>query len=76
VATLGVEARGYGRDRVGQTETRLGCVECGAESNQLASGWRAYRAPAKEEEPEGEIFMFCPECAEREFGSMGWEDPR
>jgi hypothetical protein len=27
---------------VGQTGTLLRCVECGAESDQLATGWRAY----------------------------------
>ena len=44
-----------------------------AESYALALGWRAYIAPDPEDEPEGEIFMFCPECAEREFGPSGWE---
>jgi hypothetical protein len=37
-------------------------------------GWRAYIAPDPEDEPEGEIFLFCPECAEREFGPLGWEN--
>jgi hypothetical protein len=41
-----------------------------------ATGWRAYLAPDREEEPEGEIFMLCPECAERELGSLGWENDR
>jgi hypothetical protein len=50
---------------VGRAETLLRCVECGLESDQLAEGWRAYLAPDKEEEPEGEIFMFCPECGAR-----------
>jgi hypothetical protein len=36
-------------------------------------GWRAYIAPDPEEEREGEIFMFCPVCAQREFGPVGWE---
>jgi hypothetical protein len=53
--------------------TLLRCVECGAESVQLATGWRAYLAPEPNEEPEGELLMFCPECAEREFGPSGWE---
>jgi hypothetical protein len=39
---------------------------------RLAQGWRAYLAP-DEEEPEGEILTFSPECAEREFGPSGWE---
>lgn len=60
-----------------QAGTDLRCVECGAESDQLAQGWRAYLAPDEEEEPpEGEILMYCPECAESEFGLSGWEDPR
>lgn len=74
MATLGLEAGGYRRARVGQTGTLLRCVECGAESDQLASGWRAYLAPDPGEEPEGTLLMFCPECAEREFGPFGWTD--
>jgi hypothetical protein len=61
---------------VGRAGTLLRCVECGAESDQLAQGWRAYRAPNTGEEPEGELFLFCPECAEREFGPSGWEETR
>jgi hypothetical protein len=30
--------------------------------------------PTRKRSPEREIFMFCPECAEREFGPSGWED--
>lgn len=53
----------------------LNCVECGAESDQLATGWRAYVAPEREDEPEGELVTFCPDCAEREFGPSGWDAP-
>jgi hypothetical protein len=59
---------------VGLPGTLLRCVECGAASDALASGWRAYLAPDAEDEAEGERLMFCPECAEREFGAFGWED--
>jgi hypothetical protein len=38
-----------------------------------AQGWRAYRVPADEDEPEGEILIFCPACARREFGPFGWK---
>jgi hypothetical protein len=76
VAALGLETGGYPQTRVGQTRTRLRCVECGAESDQLASGRRAYLAPEEEDEAEGEILVLCPECAEREFGPSGWEEAR
>jgi hypothetical protein len=60
--------------RMGQAGTLLKCVECGAESDQLASGWQAYAAnKLDEDEPETEVLMFCPECAEREFRSLGWD---
>lgn len=56
---------------MGQAGTLLNCVECGAESDQLASGWQAYVANKLDEETE--VLMFCPECAEREFRSLGWD---
>ena len=50
----------------------LRCVECGVESPGLAPGWRAYLVDEPDEdEQEQEVLMFCPECAEREFGSFG-----
>lgn len=42
--------------------TALTCVECGADSSPEASGWRAYLTI------DDEAVVFCPECAEREFG--------
>jgi hypothetical protein len=57
-----------------QVGTALVCMECGAGSDQLATGWRAYRVPDDEgDELEGEILVFCPHCAEREFGQFGWD---
>jgi len=56
---------------VGRPGTLLRCVECGLESDQLAIGWRAY--VTDEEAEESRILMFCPRCAEREFGPFGWE---
>jgi DNA-directed RNA polymerase subunit RPC12/RpoP len=59
---------------VGEVRTLFRCVECGAESNKLATGWRAYLAGELDEnEQEGEVLMFCPDCARREFGPFGWE---
>jgi hypothetical protein len=34
-------------------------------------GWRAF--VLDEESAESRILMFCPRCAEREFGAFGWE---
>jgi hypothetical protein len=42
-------------------------AECGAESEELAAGWRASLAGDLDEEDEGEALLFCPECARREF---------
>lgn len=43
------------------------CVECGAESEELAAGWRGYLAGDFNED-ENEVLLYCPECARREFG--------
>lgn len=48
-------------------------MECGVESDELANGWRAYLAEDDDEE-EWRVLMFCPPCAEREFGPFGWDD--
>jgi hypothetical protein len=40
----------------------LECLECGARDD-AAKGWRAYL------EPDGDgVLIFCPGCAQREFG--------
>jgi hypothetical protein len=44
-------------------KTALSCVECGAESSGEAGGWRAYLTI------DDEAVVFCPDCAEREFGA-------
>lgn len=47
------------------------CVECGRafESEVEAHGWRAYLVPELKDDDEPEDFaVYCPECAEREFG--------
>jgi hypothetical protein len=42
------------------------CAECGIESDERALGWRALIG----EEDDGSLIVavFCPGCAEREFG--------
>jgi hypothetical protein len=43
----------------------LSCVECGAEADDEAEGWKAYLT--NDEPPE--TATYCPACAEREFES-------
>ena len=51
----------------GEATEPLKCVECGrVQTVSVARGWRAY-ITADEEEP-AEAIVYCPECAEREFG--------
>jgi hypothetical protein len=58
-----------------ETSVALRCVECGAEADEIANGWRAYRAGDLEEDDVVEVLMFCPACAEREFGASWWDVP-
>jgi hypothetical protein len=36
-------------------------------SDDLALGWRGYRAEVPGEQPEPFVLFFCPSCASREF---------
>lgn len=45
----------------------LRCLECGAVSHDCAYGWKALLGGGYEGEPL-EVGIFCPDCAEREFG--------
>lgn len=45
-----------------EQEQALVCVECQAVSEGQAFGWRAYLGD------DDEALIFCPRCAEREFG--------
>jgi hypothetical protein len=42
---------------------RLGCVGCARVARGYAIGWRAYLTN------EDQVAVYCPACAEREFGS-------
>jgi hypothetical protein len=48
----------------------MGCVECGAKPDERAEGWRGYRV----DDPDGnelpELAVYCPCCAQREFGPL------
>jgi hypothetical protein len=41
--------------------TELVCLECGSHAKDAARGWVAYLL-------EGDVYVYCPACAEREFG--------
>ena len=52
-------------------EAPLVCAECGRaplKDENAADEWRAYR------DVDDELPVFCPECAERKFGSGGAPD--
>ena len=46
----------------------LTCTGCGRLSDFDARGWIAVRAGEADIEDTPEVFFFCPECTEREFG--------
>jgi hypothetical protein len=48
-------------------ELVLECVECGVLSTGNAAGWRAIVGPG--DGLEDELAVYCPACADREFGS-------
>ena len=51
------------------------CDECGREADVEAHGWKAFvtRYAAVEETEHPQLALYCPECAEREFGDAGAE---
>jgi hypothetical protein len=49
-------------------EPPLRCLECGALSDSDAVGWRAYIAFIAEDGEPPETAIYCPTCAELEFG--------
>jgi hypothetical protein len=44
----------------------MSCVECSRVQPEGARGWKAYLTT--DEEVPAETVVYCPECAEREFG--------
>lgn len=59
-------------------ERLSGVLSGGRESDQLGTDWRAFLIEENDYEPEvgdSRVVLFCPPCAEREFGPLGWEDP-
>jgi hypothetical protein len=50
--------------RVNEARDHRACSECGRADDGSERGWKAYLT---DDEP-AETVLFCPECAEREFG--------
>ena len=48
--------------------TGLVCLECGGRADDRAHGWQAYLADGIEF-PEALVLIYCPRCADREFGN-------
>jgi hypothetical protein len=48
----------------------LVCLECGQVSHAGAAGWKAYLGDWGDDEDVG---VYCPDCAEREFGDRDAE---
>jgi hypothetical protein len=51
---------------IGLNDARLTCIECGREQAAGERGWRAYLTD--DEDAPAEAIVYCPTCAEREFG--------
>lgn len=45
----------------------LRCAECGRAADEDARGWRALHG-REHPEDQPETIIFCPHCAQREFG--------
>jgi len=46
----------------------MSCQECGIHADERAFAWRAYRGDVPGEDDQPTVLLYCPECAEREFG--------
>ena len=47
----------------------LRCIECRRETS-VGCRWRAYLADDPRDDDPPEVAVFCPSCAEREFGGL------
>ena len=46
------------------------CEECGRPGRDEMKGWRAFIGVDPDtQDPEPSVHVFCPKCAEREFGT-------
>jgi hypothetical protein len=49
------------------------CVACEGEADASARGWQAYLADI-DDDGRDEVVLFCPPCADREFGEGAWAE--
>ena len=49
----------------------MNCQECGVRADEQARAWRAYRGDVPGEDDQPTVLVYCPDCAEREFGPLG-----
>jgi hypothetical protein len=63
-ANESVEAGGRGLQRVHVVT----CAECGTLSGLRWAGWRAYRVDDPDTNEPPALALYCPACAEQEFG--------
>jgi len=54
-----------------QVSSPIECVECSRRpSYEDAAGWQAFLLRDPETRSEGEIVLYCPDCARLEFGPL------
>jgi hypothetical protein len=64
----GEESVETGRARLQRMEIAT-CIECKTTSGPRWRGWRAYRTDDPDLDGPPTLTLYCPTCAEREFGS-------
>jgi len=62
-----VERKSSGEATLGRPVV-LTCLECGVRSDGNARGWRALIPYFFEDDETPDLSLYCPSCAEREFG--------
>ena len=53
------------------TAVELRCIECNSFASSSALGWRAYVVEDPEGDDDPEVAIYCPTCAQEQFGSPG-----
>jgi hypothetical protein len=56
-------------NRLTADEYALTCIECSRHSDSAARGWKVFRADDPDEDDHPTFGVYCPDCADREFGT-------